>query len=332
MSEIVSVDDDCNGFRKMPSKMRCLKKGGTQIFPKIIHCGGFIMFRNLVFISILLLLAGLSDIGREAKAEKAPATLELGPMLGYTGPGEAHIWLKASSAARSGIIIGEAVDLRDGQTVKGPELTSETEYMGVVEVAGLRPATRYFYKTVLDGQVNPKPPFSLTQHPPKTPEIASASLLSLVLGISRNTYSNGERPLYKHGNRWHVFLLIFSYNWVTMFTPARRSLIYSVASTIGTADFQLSKKSWRSHQHWRFGMIGIMRTTTATERLLGKNGHYVPLKSCGPIRLTAKPPIPVSISSSPGATWISSCLTFVTIGPLTTRKMKDKKRCWGRHN
>ncbi len=125
------------------------------------------MFRNLVFISILLLLAGLSDIGREAKAEKAPATLELGPMLGYTGPGEAHIWLKASSAARSGIIIGEAVDLRDGQTVKGPELTSETEYMGVVEVAGLRPATRYFYKTVLDGQVNPKPPFSLVTAPPK---------------------------------------------------------------------------------------------------------------------------------------------------------------------
>ena len=99
------------------------------------------MFRQLAFISFLLLLPGLSEIGWEVRAGKALTTLELGPMLGYTGPDEARIWIKASSAARSGIMIGEAVDLHDGRTVKEPDLTTESEYMGVVEVTGLRPAT-----------------------------------------------------------------------------------------------------------------------------------------------------------------------------------------------
>ncbi len=125
------------------------------------------MFRQLVFISFLLLLPGLSEIGGKAKAGKAPATLELGPMLGYTGPDEARIWIKASSAAKSGIMVGEAIDMHDGRTIEGPDLTTESEYMGVVVVTGLRPATRYFYKTALDGQVNPDPPFSFVTAPPK---------------------------------------------------------------------------------------------------------------------------------------------------------------------
>ena len=67
------------------------------------------MFRQWVFISLLLLLPGLSDIGCEAKAGKAQATLELGPMFGYTGSGEAGIWLKASSATR--IRVREALNI-----------------------------------------------------------------------------------------------------------------------------------------------------------------------------------------------------------------------------
>ena len=124
------------------------------------------MFRKLVLISLLPLILGLSDIDCKAMAEQAPTTLELGPMLGYAGSDKARIWLKASSAANSGIIIGQADDLHDGQIFKGPKLTSQTEYMGVIEVSGLQPATRYFYKPVLDGQVSPEPPFSFVTAPP----------------------------------------------------------------------------------------------------------------------------------------------------------------------
>ena len=125
------------------------------------------MFRKLALIGILPLVLGLSDNGCKATAGQASTTLELGPMLGYTGPDKARIWLKASSATQSGIIIGEAEDLHDGQIFKGPELTIETEYVGIVEVIGLKPATRYFYKPVLDRQVYPEPPFSFVTAPPK---------------------------------------------------------------------------------------------------------------------------------------------------------------------
>ena len=126
------------------------------------------MFRKIVFMSMLLLLFGLSNIICKAKAGQAPKSLELGPMLGYIGPDKARIWLKALSAAKSGIIIGQTEDVHhDGQMFIGPELTSETEYMGVIEVSGLQPVTRYFYKPVLDGQVSPEPPFSFVTAPPK---------------------------------------------------------------------------------------------------------------------------------------------------------------------
>lgn len=125
------------------------------------------MFRKLALIGILPLLLFLNDIDCKATAGQAPTTLELGPMLGYTGPDKARIWLKASSATQSGIIIGEAEDLHDGQIFKGPELTIETEYVGIVEVTGLKPVTRYFYKPVLDRQVYPEPPFSFVTAPPK---------------------------------------------------------------------------------------------------------------------------------------------------------------------
>ena len=38
-------------------------------------------------------------------------------------------------------MIGEVADLHDGRTIEGPDLTTDSEYMGVVEVTGLRPAT-----------------------------------------------------------------------------------------------------------------------------------------------------------------------------------------------
>jgi len=59
-------------FRQIPSKMRGQTKGGTQIFARNILSGGFNMFRQLTFIGFLLLLPGLSEIGWEVRAGKAP--------------------------------------------------------------------------------------------------------------------------------------------------------------------------------------------------------------------------------------------------------------------
>lgn len=123
------------------------------------------MCRPLAFIYLLLLLPFISVTEWGAKAAENAGALELGPMLGYVGSDEAYIWVKASSAASSGVLIGEAADLRDGRVITGPELTAETDHMGVVEVSDLRPATRHFYKPILDGKPNSDSSFSFVTAP-----------------------------------------------------------------------------------------------------------------------------------------------------------------------
>ncbi|MGD9084660.1 MAG: hypothetical protein PVJ41_06810, partial [Desulfobacterales bacterium] len=124
-----------------------------------------------------------------------PTILELGPMLGYTGPYNAHIWLKASSAAECGIILGKAENLNDGRMIDGPELTSDTEFMGIVEVTGLQPATRYFYKPVLDGQVNPEPPFSFVTAPPKGFRARVRFAFISGVGVFLKNIEQGRKPI-----------------------------------------------------------------------------------------------------------------------------------------
>ena len=95
---------------------------------------------------VMLILATVGGSGWEAQADQNRASLELGPLLGHTAANEARIWIKASAPATSGIIIGETAQMQHGRLVRGPRLTSTTDYMGVVLVTGLRPATRYHYK------------------------------------------------------------------------------------------------------------------------------------------------------------------------------------------
>lgn len=98
------------------------------------------------------MLAGSMSAGAalSGEADESRARLELGPVLGHGSDGGARIWIKASKAATSTVIIGERQDLRDGLRMSGPDLTAETDFMAIVEVPGLRPATRYFYKIVID--------------------------------------------------------------------------------------------------------------------------------------------------------------------------------------
>jgi hypothetical protein len=106
--------------------------------------GGFDMVRHFASKILLPLLLVISVIDGKAKAGEALPIVELGPMLGYVGPEEARIWIKASAPATGGVIVGEGADLQDGRAVIGPDLNAENDYMGVIQVTGLRPATQYF--------------------------------------------------------------------------------------------------------------------------------------------------------------------------------------------
>ncbi len=125
------------------------------------------MKRSTTILIVMLIRATVGGSGWEAQADQNRASLELGPLLGHTAANEARIWIKASAPATGGIIIGETTQMQHGRLVRGPRLTSTTDYMGVVLVTGLRPATKYHYKVVIDGTPEPDPPASFTTAPLK---------------------------------------------------------------------------------------------------------------------------------------------------------------------
>ncbi len=123
------------------------------------------MIRHFAVKILLPLLLVISVIDWKAEAGEALPIVELGPMLGYVGPEEARIWIKASAPATGGVIVGEDADLQEGREVTGPDLNAETDYMGVIQVTGLRPATQYFYKTTLNGKPDAGSPHSFVTGP-----------------------------------------------------------------------------------------------------------------------------------------------------------------------
>lgn len=89
--------------------------------------------------------------------------LALGPMIGHTGPRDTRIWAKASEAGRLAVRVGTTADLADARTIEGPALAADSDFMGHVLVAGLQPATTYYYAVVLAGAVamaRPYPSFT----------------------------------------------------------------------------------------------------------------------------------------------------------------------------
>ena len=114
---------------------------------------------------LALAILSLVQAGVAAAADEG-AALELGPMLGATSTQGTRIWVKASRAAESGVIVGERADLRDGWAIDGPKLTGASDHMGILEVSGLRPSTRYFYRVLMDGAIN-SPVYSFVTAPPR---------------------------------------------------------------------------------------------------------------------------------------------------------------------
>ena len=96
------------------------------------------------------------------------AYVELGPMIGHTGPTDSRIWAKASKAAQLGVKVGTSPDLLDGRVIAGPRLEQDSDFMGNVRVDGLMPATTYYYSVLLDGaaaMVRPYPSFNTAPEP-----------------------------------------------------------------------------------------------------------------------------------------------------------------------
>ena len=86
--------------------------------------------------------------------------LDPGPMLGHVGPEEMRVWLRATGPCVPAVRIGEQEDLSDARVVAGDPLAIKTDFAGTLVVTNLKPATRYFYTVLVDGQ-----PAMLRPHP-----------------------------------------------------------------------------------------------------------------------------------------------------------------------
>ena len=90
---------------------------------------------------------------------RADAFLECGTMIGHTSAGETRIWAKSSRAARLSVKVSEKDDLSRSRTVRGPKLEAGSDFAGHVLVTGLKPAQKYFYCVLLDGEPALLPPY-----------------------------------------------------------------------------------------------------------------------------------------------------------------------------
>jgi alkaline phosphatase D len=157
------------------------------------------MHRGTAILIIMPILATHGGSDWKAHADQKGASLELGPLLGHTAANEARIWIKASAPATSGIIIGETSRMERARQVRGPRLTLTTDYTGVVLVTGLRPATRYYYKVVIDGAPEPDPPSSFTTAPsegaPGRLRFATTSCIDIPESAARSWAELAKTPV-----------------------------------------------------------------------------------------------------------------------------------------
>ncbi len=95
----------------------------------------------------------------------APSHIVLGPMVGHTTDHSVRLWLRAD---RPGRLVALAVDSTGAGVARGVvRLRVADSSMGVVEVDGLKPRTRYDVRFVLEGQaLDADPPVEFRTFPP----------------------------------------------------------------------------------------------------------------------------------------------------------------------
>lgn len=97
--------------------------------------------------------AWLAPWSSEAKALGYPRLLE-GPMVGASGPNEARIWGRASGPYPLTVQFSTDRDFAN-PSLSAPAPTSAAgDFAAVVPLTGLSPATEYFYRVLVDGEID----------------------------------------------------------------------------------------------------------------------------------------------------------------------------------
>jgi alkaline phosphatase D len=96
-----------------------------------------------------------------------PETLTHGPLIGTVEPDRARIWVRTDLSRKVGLRLSGGPTLASAPVVAWAYPSAKTDYMAVLEVAGLLPQTTYFYGIEIDGVLREDPRWYFTTPPPR---------------------------------------------------------------------------------------------------------------------------------------------------------------------
>lgn len=194
------------------------------------------------------ILASIYTIALLTSATRAAPYLDLGPMLGHVAPGEARLWIKASGAATASIRLGQEADLSDATSYGKATLAAEKNFMTIVTIPGLAPATRYHYAVELDGQpVTPRPYPSFTTAPavgePARQRIAFSSCLGYTGGAAAAAWAQMDAA-----GKADIIMILGDYHYAN--STARKSQSTAYYSHRTTPGFRSISARTPSYNIW----------------------------------------------------------------------------------
>ncbi len=86
------------------------------------------------------------------RSETGSYRLMQGPMLGAIGPDRASFFTRSSAHAEVTLEYSQREDMADAQRAPGVLANEAGDYIARIELTGLRPATRYFYRPLIAGE------------------------------------------------------------------------------------------------------------------------------------------------------------------------------------
>ncbi|MDC7682783.1 alkaline phosphatase D family protein [Asticcacaulis sp. BYS171W] len=113
------------------------------------------LFRRQLLTSALAVLAGVTALPRKvlgAVSQKGIYRLMQGPMLGAVGPDRVRLHMRCSACATLTVEYATNPDFSGSKVSAGVATGPDTDYIALIELTGLTPATRYAYRILIDGQ------------------------------------------------------------------------------------------------------------------------------------------------------------------------------------
>ncbi|MDP6946890.1 MAG: hypothetical protein QF464_22260, partial [Myxococcota bacterium] len=145
---------------------------------------------------------GWTDLDKATKtcASCYPTVLSHGPLIGHTTSTSARVWLRTAYSAEVVVRYGTQADLADGESLAPAVPTMAEDFVTVVELTDLTPATTYFYEVTVDGTVA-RSGLSFTTAPagPASFDVAFGSCAKYTIDPSMPIFEDILRhPLFRH--------------------------------------------------------------------------------------------------------------------------------------